>query len=157
MKPDPKAKPLPLVLSPDERLTTACVPVPVEDIASLRPLIDQMFATMYSNGGIGLAANQVGLTHRILVADVRRRKPRVFINPEITDTKGGTKMVPEGCLSFPGKTIRVRRAKKVFITALDERGKTVRGWASGLLAICLQHELDHLDGITFEQRVKMPR
>jgi len=151
--PDMASEPLPLIQAPDVRLETPCLLV--EDVAAIRPLIDRMFVTMYQKGGIGLAANQVGLTHRLFVMDVSPKSaPMVFINPEILDFEGETS-IPEGCLSFPGETLKVQRAFRIRIRALDENGKPFADWVSGLLAICFQHELDHLDGITFEKRAKM--
>jgi peptide deformylase len=113
-------------------------------------LIDDMIETMHAAPGIGLAAPQVGVSKRIFVADVadedEERQRYVFVNPVLTDFVGEA-TASEGCLSIPGKVGDVTRAATCVITALDRQGKKVRVEASGLLARCIQHEVDHLDGI----------
>jgi len=116
----------------------------------LRELIDGMLETMYSANGIGLAATQVDVHRRVLVADVSegRDDPRVFINPEILG-KSGTTTSQEGCLSVPGYYDEIERAESVRVRALGRNGKPFEVELNGLLAICVQHEIDHLDGKLF--------
>ena len=134
---------------PDPRLRTRAVPVGTVD-AALRDLIDDMLETMYAANGIGLAATQVDVHQRLLVADVSegRNDPRVFINPEILG-KGGTTTSQEGCLSVPGYYDEVERAESVRVRAIGRNGKPFEVELDGLLAICVQHEIDHLDGKLF--------
>jgi peptide deformylase len=134
---------------PDPRLRTWAVPVGVVD-AQLRELIDDMLETMYAANGIGLAATQVDVHRRLLVADVSesRQEPRVFINPEIL-AREGTEISQEGCLSVPGYYDDVERADRIRVRALDRDGKPFEVDLDGLLAICVQHEIDHLDGKLF--------
>ena len=134
---------------PDPRLRTRAVPVDAVD-AALRELIDDMLETMYAANGIGLAATQVDVHRRILVADVSEghNEPRVFINPEILGRDGTTKS-QEGCLSVPGYYDEVQRAETVRVRALKRNGKPFEEDLTGLLAICIQHEIDHLDGKLF--------
>jgi peptide deformylase len=118
--------------------------------AALRELIDGMLETMYSANGIGLAATQVDVHRRVLVTDVseERNDPRVFINPEILG-KGGTTTSQEGCLSVPGYYDEIERAASVRVRALGRNGRPFEVDLDGLLAICVQHEIDHLDGKLF--------
>jgi len=134
---------------PDPRLRTRAVPVDTVDDA-LRELIDDMLETMYAANGIGLAATQVDVHRRVLVADISegRNDPRVFINPEILG-KNGTTTSQEGCLSVPGYYDEVERAQSVHVRALGRNGKPFEVELDGLLAICVQHEVDHLDGRLF--------
>lgn len=134
---------------PDPRLRTKAVPVATVD-AQLRELIDDMLETMYAANGIGLAATQVDVHRRLLVADVSegRNQPRVFINPEILSKDGATTS-QEGCLSVPGYYDDVPRAERVRVRALGRDGKPFEEDLEGLLAICVQHEIDHLDGKLF--------
>ena len=134
---------------PDPRLRTRAVPVSAVD-AALGELIDDMLETMYAANGIGLAATQVDVHRRLLVADVSegRNDPRVFINPEILG-KGGTTISQEGCLSVPGYYDEVERALCVRVRATGRNGKSFEVELDGLLAICVQHEIDHLDGKLF--------
>ncbi|MBX3704440.1 MAG: peptide deformylase [Steroidobacteraceae bacterium] len=134
---------------PDPRLRTRAVPVAAVD-APLRDLIDDMLETMYAANGIGLAATQVDVHQRLLVADVSegRNQPRVFINPEIL-SKDGSTTSQEGCLSVPGYYDDVPRAQRVRVRALGRDGKVFEEDLEGLLAICVQHEIDHLDGRLF--------
>jgi peptide deformylase len=134
---------------PDPRLRTRAIPVPAVD-GSLRELIDDMLETMYAAKGIGLAATQVNVHKRILVTDVseERNEPRAFINPEIL-ARDGTEVSQEGCLSVPGYYDEVERAARVRVRALDRDGKAFEEDLDGLLAICVQHEIDHLDGKLF--------
>jgi peptide deformylase len=135
---------------PDPRLRTVAQPVAVVDDA-LRQLVDDMLETMYSAKGIGLAATQVDVHRRVLVTDVSedRREPRVFINPQIIERDGSVE-AEEGCLSVPGiyDTLRTR-AERIRVRALDSNGQPFELDAEGLLAVCIQHEMDHLDGKLF--------
>lgn len=134
---------------PDPRLRKKAVPVDVVDDA-LRTLIDDMFETMYAAPGIGLAATQVDVHRRLLVADVTAEKtdPHVFINPEIIE-KDGVTTTEEGCLSVPGYFEEVKRAEHIRVRYLDREGRECEGEFEGLLAVCVQHEIDHLDGKLF--------
>ncbi|WP_258807763.1 peptide deformylase [Pseudidiomarina sp. CB1] len=134
---------------PDERLRTVAEPVTSVD-DSLRDTIDAMFETMYDSNGVGLAATQVNVHKRLFLADCSedQSEPLVFINPEITE-KDGLFANEEGCLSFPGVYAKVERASKVTVQALDRNGEAFSLTAEGLLAICIQHELDHLNGKLF--------
>jgi len=134
---------------PDPRLRTRATPVAAVD-APLRELIDDMLETMYAANGIGLAATQVNVHKRLLVADVSegRNVPQVFINPEIL-TRDGKEVSQEGCLSVPGYYDEVERAARIRVRALGRDGKTFESDLEGLLAVCVQHEIDHLDGRLF--------
>jgi peptide deformylase len=134
---------------PDPRLRKTAVPVTTVD-DDLHRLIDDMFETMYAAPGIGLAATQVDVHKRLLVADVSTEKddPHVLINPEIL-AKDGVTVTEEGCLSVPGYYDEVERAEHIRIRHLDRDGKPVDRDAEGLLAVCIQHEIDHLNGKLF--------
>lgn len=134
---------------PDPRLRTKAAPVAQVDDA-LRKLCDDMIETMYAANGIGLAATQVNVHQRLVVIDVseERNRPLVFINPEITEREG-VEVTEEGCLSVPGAYEEVQRAERVTVKALDRDGKEFTLKADGLLAVCIQHELDHLQGKLF--------
>lgn len=134
---------------PDPRLRTKARPIETVDDA-LRQVIDNMFETMYAAPGIGLAATQVNLHQRLLVADVSADKtdPQVLINPQIL-TMDGTQVTEEGCLSVPGFYEEVERAEHIRVCFLDRDGVVVENEFSGLLAACVQHEIDHLDGRLF--------
>jgi len=134
---------------PDPRLRTVAVQVDaVTD--KTRALIDDMFETMYAAPGIGLAATQVNVHQRVLVADVSddRSQPLVLINPEIIESEGDA-WSDEGCLSVPDIYEKVARAEYIKVKALDRNGKSVQMEAEGLLAVCIQHEMDHLEGKLF--------
>jgi peptide deformylase len=134
---------------PDPRLRKKAVPVESVD-DSLRVLIDDMFETMYAAPGIGLAATQVDVHRRLLVADVSAEKtdPHVLINPEIFE-KDGSAYSEEGCLSVPGYYEEVERAEHIRVRFLDSSGCERELECEGLLAVCIQHEIDHLDGKLF--------
>ncbi len=134
---------------PDPRLRKKASPVEAVD-DDLRTLIDDMFETMYQAPGIGLAATQVDEHRRLLVADVSVEKnaPHVLINPEILEMDG-VAVSEEGCLSVPGYYEEVERAEHIRVRYLDRDGKSVEQEMEGLLAICVQHEIDHLDGKLF--------
>lgn len=134
---------------PDERLRT--VAEPVQDVdKSVIDLVNNMFETMKAEKGIGLAATQVDVHRRVIVIDVteEQNQPYVFINPEIME-KDGTTISEEGCLSVPNNYAKVERAEKVKVKALDKKGEEFLLEADGLLAICIQHEMDHLMGKLF--------
>ncbi|HVF15971.1 MAG TPA: peptide deformylase [Steroidobacteraceae bacterium] len=140
---------LPILEFPDPRLRTRAAPVAQVD-ASIRKLIDDMFETMYAAPGIGLAATQVNVHKRVLVVDVTedRSKPLALINPEII-AREGVEETEEGCLSVPGIYDKVTRAEKIRVKTLDRSGKQIEIEADGLLAVCIQHEMDHLEGKLF--------
>ena len=134
---------------PDPRLRTKAQPVTVFD-ADLSRLIDDMFETMYAAPGIGLAATQVNFHRQLIVIDVSKEanEPQVFINPEIL-ARDAIGVVEEGCLSVPGIFDDIERATKVRVRALDRAGVPCERDLEGMLAVCLQHEMDHLDGKLF--------
>ena len=134
---------------PDERLRTVAKPVrEVTDVT--RHLIDNMFATMYDAPGIGLAATQVNHHEQIIVMDIsdEKNEPLVFINPQIVDFEG-EQQFDEGCLSVPGVYETVTRYDSIRVKALDRNGEEFEMDADGLLAVCIQHEMDHLKGKLF--------
>ncbi len=134
---------------PDTRLRIRAAPVgKVDD--EIRQLVDDMLETMYAAPGIGLAATQVNVHRRVIVIDVSEdgTEPRVFINPEILE-KDGVEQMQEGCLSVPDYYDYVERAQRVRVRALDRSGECFELEADGLLAICIQHEMDHLEGRLF--------
>lgn len=145
----PSMAKLPILEFPDPRLRTVAKPVETVDDA-LRVLVDDMFETMYAAPGIGLAATQVDVHQRLLVLDVSedQSRPMVFINPEILSAEGH-QVYQEGCLSVPGIYADVKRANSVRVKALDRDGKEFEIEADGLLAVCIQHEMDHLAGKVF--------
>src|SRR5215831_9888878 len=134
---------------PDARLRTKAERVTQFD-AALRRLIDDMFETMYAAPGVGLAASQVDVHKRLLVIDVGedRKQPLVLINPEIIKREGDEES-EEGCLSVPGIFEKVQRAKKITVRASDRHGVSFEMDADDLLAVCIQHEIDHLEGKLF--------
>lgn len=135
---------------PDPRLRTQARPV-TEVTAATGELIDNMLETMYEAPGIGLAATQVNVHERVLVIDLSedQSQPQVFINPQIRVIDDELGEYDEGCLSVPGYYETVRRPQRVEVTALDRHGESFTREVEGLLAICLQHEIDHLDGKLF--------
>lgn len=135
---------------PDPRLRTIAKPVK-EVNEQIRTLIEDMFETMYDAPGIGLAATQVNHHIQLIVMDLSedRSEPRVFINPEITILEGEPEKMQEGCLSVPGFYEDVERIEHVLIKALDRNGDAFELEATGLLAVCIQHEMDHLNGKLF--------
>lgn len=148
---------LPIIETPDPRLRTVSKPVETID-AELQTLIDDMFETMYAAPGIGLAAIQVGVPKRLLVMDLQEEEdeegkpikaPRVFINPEIVETSEEHQVYSEGCLSVPDQYADVERPAVIRARWQDREGQAHEAQLEGLLAICLQHEMDHLEGILF--------
>ena len=134
---------------PDARLRNVAAPVAQVDDAT-RTLIDDMFETMYDAPGIGLAAIQVNRPQRVIVIDISedRSSPLALVNPEIL-SRDGVEEMDEGCLSVPGFYETVQRAQRIRFKALDRNGKPFEMDADGLLAVCVQHEIDHLDGKLF--------
>ena len=147
----------PIIETPDPILRQ--ISTPVEDVTDeIRALIDDMFETMYDAPGIGLAAIQVGVPKRILVIDLQEpeeeegepvKNPLVFINPEIVQTSETLQAYNEGCLSVPEMYAEVERPDRIRARWLDRDGKAHEEELDGLLAVCLQHEMDHLEGILF--------
>ncbi|MCH9027230.1 MAG: peptide deformylase [Proteobacteria bacterium] len=134
---------------PDPRLRRKAVAVELVD-EKIRTLIGDLLETMYDAPGIGLAATQVDVHQRVLVADLSEDKsaPLVLVNPEIL-SRDGVEVTEEGCLSVPGIYEKVERAEHITVRALDRDGNSVEMEAHGLLAVCIQHECDHLDGKLF--------
>jgi peptide deformylase len=147
---------LPIIELPDPRLRQISVAVETFD-AELQTLIDDMFETMYAAPGIGLAAIQVGVPKRLLVIDLQERDgeepgtkhPMVFINPEFSDPSDELKVYNEGCLSIPDQYAEVERPATIRATWQDREGVRHDEVIDGLLATCLQHEMDHLNGVVF--------
>lgn len=140
---------LPVLHFPDPRLRTVAEPVAEVD-DTIRKLIDDLFETMYEAPGIGLAATQVDVHKRVLVIDTSesRDDPKAFINPEILQ-RDGIETMEEGCLSVPGIYEKVERADRVRVRTLDRDGQSREEDLEGLTAVCLQHEMDHLEGKLF--------
>ena len=134
---------------PDPRLRLRAEPVRVFD-AALKQFVADMFETMYAANGVGLAATQVAVSQQVLVADMsdERNQPLALINPQIVE-KAGSQVYQEGCLSFPGIYADVTRAPRVKVKAHDVDGKEVVLDIEGPLAVCIQHEMDHLEGKVF--------
>ena len=143
---------LPILEFPDPRLRTKAVDVDPADLATpaFQALLNDMFETMYEAPGIGLAASQVDVHKRFMVIDVSedRSRPMVFANPEIVASEGG-QVYQEGCLSVPGIYADVTRADTITVRFLDRQGQPQELTTDGLLAVCIQHEMDHLDGKLF--------
>jgi peptide deformylase len=146
---------LDIIEAPDPRLTRSSTPIErVDD--GLQALIDDMLETMYAAPGIGLAAPQVGHLRRLCVVDLAKDDepaPTCLINPELIWRSNATIKAEEGCLSLPKQFAEVTRAEQVRVRHLDRAGETLEVEAEGLLARCLQHEIDHLDGILFVDRI----
>ena len=157
---------LPLVIAPDERLSQRSEPVKeVND--EIKKLAEDMLETMYANNGIGLAAVQVGVMKRVIVVDVewgssryegddketKPGKPIVLINPEIVGESDDISTYNEGCLSFPDQYSEVKRPEVVTIRYLDKDGKEQTKKVDGLLATCIQHEIDHINGVVFVDHI----
>ena len=140
---------------PDPRLHKKSVPVKVVD-DRIRRLVANMAETMYAAPGIGLAANQVDVQERVVVIDASEDKSglRAYINPEILECDG-EQICEEGCLSVPGIYERVTRSAWVRIRALNEKGESFEMEAEGLIAVCIQHEIDHLDGKVFVEHLSL--
>ena len=151
---------LPIITAPDPRLKKVCKPVEGVDDA-LRVLMDDMLETMYNAPGIGLAAPQVGRLVRLLVVDVAREgekpQPHFLANPELTWVSDHDNTHEEGCLSLPEEYAEVVRPAEIKVRYLDRDGKEAELAADGLLATCIQHEMDHLDGILFVDHISALR
>lgn len=141
---------LPILEFPDPRLRTRAQPVSAVD-DRIRQLVDDMFETMYAAPGIGLAATQVNVHERVVVMDISEDgdQPLVFINPEVEVIGPDSRDYQEGCLSVPGFYESVARPANIRVRALDRDGKPFELEPDGLLAVCIQHELDHLEGKLF--------
>lgn len=145
---------LPIKIAPDAVLKQVAQPV-TEVTDDIRTLLDDMLETMYNAHGIGLAANQVGVLKRVIVVDVEQENhhepgnPIKMVNPELVTTSEDMFTYQEGCLSFPQQYGDVNRPATITLRYLDENGKQQEMQADGLLATCIQHEIDHLDGINF--------
>ena len=141
---------LPILSYPDPRLRTIAAPVKEVD-AEIKTLISDMIETMYAADGIGLAASQVDRHIQLIVMDLseNRDTPMVFINPKVTPLVEEKQPYEEGCLSVPDVYDKVERPSKVRIEALDADGEAIDEIAEGLLAVCIQHEMDHLNGVIF--------
>lgn len=151
---------LPILRYPDERLHIVAEPVEVVD-DSIRTLVRDMTETMYAAPGIGLAATQVDVHKRVIVIDVSETHDDllVLINPEII-ARSGEQEYEEGCLSVPGIYDYVTRSERITVRALNEHGESFEREADGLLAVCIQHEMDHLEGKVFVEylsRLKQTR
>ena len=151
-----KTTQLNLRIWPDKILKKKCKEV-VEVNPQIRELLNKMYVLMKEKGGIGLAANQAGLDLKLVVIDIppfKTNKNIVFklINPKILKKEGRRKS-EEGCLSFPNLSLTIKRAERVWVEALDERGKILNLEAKGILSIVLQHEIDHINGIVFIDRL----
>jgi peptide deformylase len=148
----PPAETLTLILAPDPRLKAKTRPVAAKDRDTVRSLVPRMLATMYAAPGIGLAAPQVGLDLRFAVVDLQpdeKPAPITLINPRVEQASAAQVTREEGCLSLPGHYADVTRPETVVVAYEDLDGNPQRIEADGLLATCLQHEIDHLDGILF--------
>jgi len=143
---------LPIVLAPDPVLKAKAKPVAAVD-DSIRRLMDDMLETMYAAPGIGLAANQIGVLKRVIVLDVAREgdapKPVGMANPEVVWASDELSVYNEGCLSLPEHYADITRPKEIRVRYLDRDGKKQEIAADGLFATCIQHEIDHLDGVLF--------
>jgi peptide deformylase len=146
------AEPLPILVVPDPILKARAKPVGTDDMERVRKLVPRMFATMYCAPGIGLAAPQVGVGLRFAIVDLQpedKPAPYVLINPEVTARSEELATREEGCLSLPGQYADVTRPARVTVRYTDTEGARRQIEAEGLLAACLQHEIDHLDGVLF--------
>ena len=147
---------LPIIVAPDPRLKKVCAPVAAVD-DEIRRLMDDMLETMYDAPGIGLAAPQVGVLKRVIVVDVagkeEPRAPHVLANPELVAVSDEDASYEEGCLSLPEHYAEVVRPATITVRYLDRDNETRELAAEGLLATCIQHEMDHLDGILFVDHI----
>jgi peptide deformylase len=149
---DAAGETLPILFVPDPTLKAKCRPVGAPDNDLVRALLPRMFATMYGAPGIGLAAPQIGQKLRFVVVDVQpneTRAPIALINPEIVARSAELATREEGCLSLPGQYAEITRPARVKVRYLDATGARKEIEAEGLLSACLQHEIDHLDGVLF--------
>ena len=151
---------LEVIEAPDPRLRIVCEPVATVD-DDLRRLMDDMLETMYAAPGIGLSAPQIGDRRRVIVVDVARNgeeeRPLRMVNPQIVETGGTLEVSEEGCLSFPEMFAEVERPSAAKVRYVDENNKVHEIDAEGLLASCVQHEIDHLDGVLFVDHISIVR
>jgi peptide deformylase len=147
---------LPIITAPDPRLKRVCAPLEHVD-GEVRQLLDDMLETMYRAPGVGLAAPQVGVFKRVLVVDISKegeeRRAHRLINPELLWTSDEDASYEEGCLSLPDQFAEVARPASIRVAYLDEQGERRELDAEGLLATCIQHEMDHLDGLLFVDHI----
>ncbi|OHC80781.1 MAG: peptide deformylase [Rhodospirillales bacterium RIFCSPLOWO2_12_FULL_67_15] len=147
---------LPIIIAPDPRLKRKAEPVAKVDAATRR-LMDDMLETMHAANGVGLAAPQVGVLKRVIVVDTARKDEKPLrlrmANPEIVWASEEFELRDEGCLSFPEQFAEVRRPAKVRVRYLDHENEIRELEAEGLLSVCVQHEMDHLDGVLLVDRV----
>ncbi|MEI7425605.1 MAG: peptide deformylase [Candidatus Moraniibacteriota bacterium] len=143
---------LPILIYPDPRLKQKAQKIADPKNPLIQELVFDMLETMKENNGMGLAATQIGKPLRLCVIKFER-KTYILINPKFTAKSWGKEIADEGCLSFPGQFISIKRSKKVTVTAQNKSGKEIIIKAEGLLARALQHEIDHLDGILYIERV----
>ena len=145
---------LKVVFHPHPSLRAVAPPIATVD-ATIRQLVNDMWETMYHDNGVGLAATQVDSRQRLFVADVSEKgnEPRCFINPEIIERSEAATLATEGCLSFPNMYLPITRPEVVKVKFLDEHGEERILEAEGLLARCIQHETDHLNGIVFMDHI----
>jgi peptide deformylase len=151
-EPSDDAEAVSILIAPHAVLRARCRPVTAADADQVRSLVPRMFAAMYQAPGIGLAAPQVGTTLRMAIVDLMpkdKRAPIVLINPEVSWTSDELASREEGCLSLPGQYAQVTRPARVRVRYTDETDARREIEAEGLLAACLQHEIDHLDGVLF--------
>ena len=145
---------LPIITAPDQRLQSSALPVTSVD-AEIRRLMDDMLETMYGAPGIGLAAPQVGISKRVLVIDVNMNEngepgdPLLVANPTLSWISENKKTTEEGCLSLPGQYAEVERPAQIRVKFIDQHNRNQEFEVDGLVAACLQHEMDHLDGLLF--------
>lgn len=145
---------LPIITAPDQRLQSSALPVTSVD-AEIRRLMDDMLETMYGAPGIGLAAPQVGISKRVLVIDVNMNEngepgdPLLVANPTLSWISENKKTTEEGCLSLPGQYAEVERPAQIRVEFIDQHNRNQEFEVDGLVAACLQHEMDHLDGRLF--------
>ena len=141
-----------ILTEPNKILRQKSIPVDKVDL-DLQKLMDDMLETMYAAPGIGLAAIQVGIPKRVIVLDISQKegtkKPMFFVNPEIIEKSKSNSIYEEGCLSVPGQFAEIERPEKCHIRYLDYNGKESEIQAEGMLATCIQHEMDHLEGVLF--------
>jgi peptide deformylase len=147
---------LPIIIAPDARLKRVCAPVAAVD-GEVRRLMDELLETMYDAPGVGLAAPQVGIARRVMVLDCAREdeepRPLMFANPVLLEASAEVATYEEGCLSLPEQFADVTRPARATVGYLDETGARRLIEAEGLLATCIQHEMDHLDGVLFVDHV----
>lgn len=156
MKLAPRMPTLSVLKEPNATLRERAIEVDPKEIGSdrVQQLVDDMTTTMYASNGVGIAAPQVGMKERVIIVETGRDAAKAFINPRIVSTSFRKVDSEEGCLSVPGVYGIVKRHKKVTVEALDRQGKSVKLVADKLLAIIFQHEIDHLDGVLFIDRVE---